>query len=477
MISSELPLARKETHLMPRRDELQIRPEQLGSADFRRDHGLRYAYLGGAMYKGIASKEMVVALGRAGCLGFLGTGGMRLGEVEDALRFIQSALAHGEPYGLNLLANNSAQYEDAVVDLYMRYGVRTVEASSYMQLSPSLVRYRLQGLHEDAQGHVQAPNRVVAKVSRPEVAAQFLSPAPERIVSQLLAQQQITAREAELAARIPVAQDICVEADSGGHTDQGVALAIFPALRQLARVLQGQYRFASPFRLGCAGGIGTPEAAAAAFAMGADFIMTGSINQCTVEAGTSDEVKDLLQEINVQDTAYAPAGDLFELGSKVQVMKKGVFFPARANKLYELYCNHDSLDQIDAKTLKMLEEKYFRRSIGEVWAETEAFYRQNRPEELKLIDANPKKKMSAIFRWYFVRTSRLALTGDKECKVDYQVHTGPALGAFNQWVKGTRLENWRQRHVDEIARALMSGTADLMSQHLNKMLRMASAST
>ena len=59
-------------------------------------------------------------------------------------------------------------------------------------------------------------------------------------------------------------------------------------------------------RVGAAGGIGAPEAAAAAFVMGADFVLTGSINQCTVEAGMSDAVKDLLLEINVQDTGYAP---------------------------------------------------------------------------------------------------------------------------------------------------------------------------
>ena len=72
-------------------------------------------------------------------------------------------------------------------------------------------------------------------------------------------------------------------------------------------------------------GIGTPEAAAAAFLLGAEFIGTGSINQCTVEAGTSDSVKDLLQEANVQDTSYAPAGDMFEAGARVQVLKKACF--------------------------------------------------------------------------------------------------------------------------------------------------------
>lgn len=452
---------------------IQLRPEQLGCADFRRDYGLRFAYVAGAMYKGIASQELVVAMGKGGFLGFLGTGGMRLDEVETSIRFIQSSLGREQAYGMNLLANNSADYEDAVVDLFLRYGVRNVEASSYMQLSPSLIRYRLKGLHVDAGGTVVAPNRVMAKLSRPEVAEQFLSPPSEQIVSALLAQGHISAAEAELAHYIPVAQEICVEADSGGHTDQGVAFAIFPAIRQLSRALHQRHRYRQPFRVGCAGGIGTPEAAAAAFSMGADFIMTGSINQCTVEAGTSSEVKNLLQAINIQDTAYAPAGDLFELGAKVQVLKKGVFFPVRANKLYELYSNHDSLEQIDGKTLRMLEEKYFRRSIDEVWAETEAFYEQHRPDELKLIRTSPKKKMSAIFRWYFVRTSRLALSGDLQCKVDYQVHTGPALGAFNQWVKGTRLEDWRQRHVAEIAHQLMSATADFMSQQVNRIIHLA----
>jgi len=44
--------------------------------------------------------------------------------------------------------------------------------------------------------------------------------------------------------------------------------------------------------------------------------------------------------------------------------------------------------------------------------------------------------------------------------VDYQVHTGPALGAFNQWVKGTSLEDWRKRQIvalkaEEIAQLIV----------------------
>jgi trans-AT polyketide synthase/acyltransferase/oxidoreductase domain-containing protein len=38
------------------------------------------------------------------------------------------------------------------------------------------------------------------------------------------------------------------------------------------------------------------------------------------------------------------------------------------------------------------------------------------------------------------------------------------MGTFNQWVKGTALEKWRNRHVDEIAEKLMPGTAELLNK-------------
>ena len=216
--------------------------------------------------------------------------------------------------------------------------------------------------------------------------------------------------------------------------------------------------------IGAAGGIGTPEAAAAAFMLGADYVQTGSINQCTVEAGISDQVKSMLESINVQDTAYAPAGDMFEIGAKVQVLRKGVFFPARANKLYELYRQHKSIDEIDPKTRKQLEDKYFKRTLEDIWQETSAYLQKKHPKEHATIVANPKQKMAWIFRSYFAYSTRLAFEGKKEATVDFQVHTGPALGAFNQWVKGTPLESWRNRHVDELADKLMHGSAKIITR-------------
>jgi trans-AT polyketide synthase/acyltransferase/oxidoreductase domain-containing protein len=363
---------------------------------------------------------------------------------------------------MNLLHNPSdPAMEEKMVNLYLKYAVKTVEASAFMSIVPSLVLYRAKGLQQASSGDIVIRNRIIAKLSRPEVAEAFLSPAPERLVKKLLHEQKISGEEAELLKKVPMADDISVEADSGGHTDLGVAYALMPAILTLRDEMMKKYGYAKKVRVGAAGGIGTPQAAAAAFILGADYIVTGSINQCTVEADTSDLAKDLLQQANVQDTSYAPAGDMFELGAKIQVLKKGLFFPSRANKLYDLYRQHNSLDEIDEKTRNMVQEKYFGRSFDEVYQELKAKYPAS---EIEKAERNPKYKMVLIFKWYFGYSTHLALSGNQEHKVDYQIHCGPALGSFNQWVKGTPLEDWRNRHVDEIGVKLMVETAELLNQ-------------
>ncbi|MBD0742352.1 enoyl-CoA hydratase/isomerase [Streptomyces sp. CBMA152] len=444
-----------------------VPPEALGSARFREAHGVRYAYAAGAMYKGIASVELVTAMGRSGLLSFFGTGGLGLEAIDDALTRIRRALDQGQAFGVNLLSNpQEPDLEMRTVELYLRHGVRTVEASAYIRPTPALVRYRLAGLSRDAAGNVVQNHHIVAKASRAEVAERFLRPAPPELVRELVERGLVTPEQAELGARLPLAQDLCVEADSAGHTDGGNAYVLMPAMRVLRDRVGEEERYPEPVRLGAAGGIGTPQAALAAFTLGADFIVTGSINQCTVEAGTSDAVKDILQELGVHDTDYAPAGDMFEVGAKVQAVRKGLFFPARAQKLYELYLRHDSLDDLDERTRATLEEKFFRRSIDEVWAETRAHVARRFPQRLAEIERSPKKKMALVFRWYFVHSTRLAMAGSAEQRVDYQIHCGPAMGAFNAWVRDTPLEKWRERRVAAVAEHLLRETAALLGKQL-----------
>jgi len=440
-----------------------FRADKLGSKFFCQEYNVKLAYVAGAMYKGIASTELVVKMGKAKLLSFFGTGGLQLSTIEQAICYIQSQLPTDAPYGMNLICNlDRPDVEQTQVELFLKYKINTIEAAAFMHITPALVYFRLKGIHLKDNNQLVIPNRIIAKISRPEIAAYFMSPAPESIVQMLVADGKLLAEEARLARLIPMAQDVCVEADSGGHTDQGVAYALMPSIIKLKETLMQQYNYTSEIRIGAAGGIGTPEAAAAAFMLGADFILTGSINQCTVEAGTSAAVKNILQSIDVQDTTYAPAGDMFEIGAKIQVVRKGLFFAARANKLYDLYRQYNSLDEIDSKIQQQIQEKYFRRTFDAIWQETKNYYLSNKPEVILHAEKNAKRKMALIFRWYFINTTRLALKGVEEQRVDYQIQCGPALGAFNQWVSGTQFKNWHNRHVDAIAELLMKATADLL---------------
>jgi trans-AT polyketide synthase, acyltransferase and oxidoreductase domains len=451
---------RNRSHL-----EERILPGYLGSSVFRAKHRLKYAYVAGAMYKGIASKELVVRMGKAGLIGYLGTGGMKFSQFEADLMAIQSELKERFSYGSNLLASPfKPDLEDETVDLLLRYGVPRIEAAAFTQITPALVRFRLKGIFRAPDGTVSLPRLILAKASRPEVAEQFLNPPPAHLLQRLVESGELTRSEAELAPFVPMADDICVEADSGGHTDRGVLHALLPTILRLRDTISQKQRYSIPICVGAAGGLGTPEAIAAAFILGADFVLTGSINQCTVEAGTSEAVKNLLQEADVQDTDLVPAGDMFEMGAKVQVFKKGLLFPGRAKKLYDLYRQFNSLEEIDAQTRAQIERRYFKRTFTEVYAETKAFFSRVMPETIERAERDPKHKMALIFRWYFVHTSRLARLGDPDQKVDFQIHCGPALGAFNHWVKGTASENWRNRHVDEIAEGLMIGAARILEK-------------
>ncbi len=221
-----------------------ITAASLGDAQFKEEYKLKYAYVAGSMYRGIASKELLVRMGRAGMLGFFGTGGLELGQIEEAITWVQSELKDGQTYGMNLLFNPvDFQKEEETVTLFLKHGVRNIEASAYMGITLPLVRYRLTGVKRNPDGTVSSANRIIAKVSRPEVAEAFLSPAPERLVEKLAAENRITREEALLAKELPVAEDLCVEADSGGHTDGGVAYALMPAMIKLRDEMVEQHRY------------------------------------------------------------------------------------------------------------------------------------------------------------------------------------------------------------------------------------------
>jgi trans-AT polyketide synthase/acyltransferase/oxidoreductase domain-containing protein len=451
-----------------RKDALPLRaylptlpPRQFGSQGFRRRYGLKYAYVAGAMANGITSVEMVTAMAKAGMIGFFGAAGLNLDRIEDAITRLQTDLGT-RPHGFNLIHNPSEPtHEAAVVDLYLRRGVTCVSAAAYVRLSLPLIRYRTKGIHRNPDGRIVCPHRVIAKVSREEVAARFFAPPPDKMLNELVRTGELTREQAALAAQVSVASDLTAEADSGGHTDNRPALSLLPTMLALRDRLVAHHGYQDIIDVGLAGGIATPEATAAAFAMGAAYVLTGSVNQSCIESGTSDLVRQMLAAAQQADVAMAPAADMFEMGVKVQVLKRGTMFPLRAQKLYDTYRLYPHWEAVPAKERAILEREFFRRPFEEEWAQTCVFFEGRDPSQIQRAAKDPRHKMALVFRSYLGQSSSWANSGDPSRQMDYQIWCGPSIGAFNEWIRDSFLEQPANRQTVTVALNFLLGAAVL----------------
>ena len=76
---------------------------------------------------------------------------------------------------------------------------------------------------------------------------------------------------------------------------------------------------------------------------------------------------------------------------------------------------------------------------------------------LPICDA--KHKMALVFRSYLGLSSRWANAGEPSRVMDYQVWCGPAMGAFNEWTRGTFLERPENRRAEVVGLNLLYGAA------------------
>lgn len=433
-------------------------PENLGNDAFRHTYGLRYPYIAGAMANGITSVAMVKAMAHAGMMGFFGAAGLGLDKIEQAIDDLQRDL-NTLPFGINLIHSpGDPAHESAVVDLFLKKRIRHISASAYLDLSLPLVYYRVKGIRRDAQtGGAVCDHHVFAKVSRVEVAEKFFSPPPKKYLDRLFEQGLITREQADLSASVPMANVLTAEADSGGHTDNRPAISLFPTMIALRDEVVRRHGYDRPVWIGLAGGVSTPAATAAAFAMGAAYVVTGSVNQACIEAGTSEAVRRMLAETRQADVIMAPSADMFEMGVKVQVLKRGTLFALRAARLYELFTRYERYEDIPEKQRQILERDFFRKSFQEEWEQTRAFFARRDPRQIALGEKDSKHKMALVFRSYLGQSSMWAIQGDPSRKMDYQIWCGPSLGAFNQWVKGSFLEDPDHRDVTTVAMNLLVG--------------------
>lgn len=441
-------------------------PEWLGDRAFCEAHGVRFPYVGGEMAGGISTTTMVIALARSELLGFFGAAGLAPSRVEEAAHELRETLGDRSSWGVNLIHSpGDPALEEKVADVLLTRGVRRISASAFMDITPALARCAAAGLRLDGSGAITRAVHIFAKVSRPEVAEKFMSPPPPPLLADLVARGLLTQAEAGLAARVPLAEDVTVEADSGGHTDNQPLGVILPAVLALRDTITERHRYDRAIRVGAAGGLGSPSSVAAAFALGAGYVLTGSVNQLAIESGVSDDARAMLAHADVADVAMAPAADMFEMGVQVQVLRRGTLFAMRARRLYEAYRAHPSLDAIPATLRAALEREVLSATFEQAWAETQAFWSERDPEQLARADRDPKHRMALLFRWYLGLSSRWAIAGEVTRRTDYQLWAGPALGAFNRWTAGSFLAQPRERTVSQIALNLLEGAAVVTRAH------------
>lgn len=440
-----------------------VYPEWLGERAFTAAHGLRFAYMGGSMARGIASTDLVIALARMGALGMFGSAGLAPDRVAAAIDRMAAALDHaGLPWGCNLIHSpNEPSLEQQLVDLYLARDVRRVEASAFMTLSRPLVQYACSGLARGPDGTVRRRNHLFAKVSREEVARHFLAPPPAAMLDALVAEERLTTDEASLAREVPLAEQLIVESDSGGHTDNRPLNALFPVIAALRDEFCARHGYRRPIHLGAAGGLGTPQAVAAAFSLGAAFVVLGSVHQATVESGLSADGRAMLAQAGVADVAMTASADMFELGVKVQVLARGTMMPVRGNRLYDLYRRHASLEALPEPVRRELEEQVFRLPLDQVWRQTEDFFTVADPSQLERAARDARHRMALVFRWYLGKSSHWPIAGETDRRVDYQIWCGPAMGAFNRWVADSFLAEADRRVVRQVALNLLEGAAQV----------------
>jgi PfaD family protein len=435
-------------------------PEWLGDRSFTEVHRVRFPYVVGEMAQGVATPRMVLAASKAGLLGFFGAAGLAIDRIEAAIHEIAAEAGPGVNWGVNLIHSpESPEDEERVATLLVRHAVPTISASAFMSLTPAVAYAAAAGARLDAAGRIVRARRIVAKLSRPEVAAAFMSPPPEAMLRALVARGLLSEGEAGLAARMPVAEDVTVEADSGGHTDNRPLVALLPAILSARDRVVTRHGFTSPIRVGAAGGLATPAAVAAAFALGSAYVLTGSINQCAVESGLSRAGKAMLAAADLADVAMAPSADMFELGVKVQVLRRGTLFAARASRLYDTYSRYDSLDSLPVPVRTKIEQEILRTSIADAWQATARYWQRRDPRQVEKAARDPKHRMALTFRSYLGLSSQWAIGGETDREGDFQIWCGPAMGAFNRWVADSFLADPGERTVEQIALNLLEGAA------------------
>jgi trans-AT polyketide synthase, acyltransferase and oxidoreductase domains len=236
--------------------------------------------------------------------------------------------------------------------------------------------------------------------------------------------------------RVPVAEDITVESDSGGHTDNRPLAALFPTI--LALRDRSRPSTATPARSASArpAASAPPARSPQAFALGASYVLTGSINQACVESGLSENGRAMLSQADLADVMMAPAADMFEMGVKVQVLQARHHVRVAGQEAATTStATYDSLEALPAERTRAARARH-PHALSSRRGPTPGLLLARDPQQVERAERDAKHRMALVFRCLPRPGQPLGDRRRRGPRLDYQIWCGPAMGAFNAWVTG-----------------------------------------
>jgi NAD(P)H-dependent flavin oxidoreductase YrpB (nitropropane dioxygenase family) len=241
-------------------------------------------------------RDVVAAVSRAGGFGVLGALAFSSEQLEMELAWIDKH-ADGKPYGVDVVM--PAKYEGkSEGDLTKEALARMIPEGHRKFVEDILARYRVPKLSEDMQpesllGWTNQGGRshVDVAVRHPiKLLVNALGPPPADVVQKAHEQgikvAALVGTAAQAKKQVEAGVDVIVAqgSEAGGHTGEITTMVLVPEVVDAV----------SPVPVLAAGGIGSGRQAAAALALGADGVWTGSIWLTVKESDTPPVVVDKL---------------------------------------------------------------------------------------------------------------------------------------------------------------------------------------
>jgi NAD(P)H-dependent flavin oxidoreductase YrpB (nitropropane dioxygenase family) len=258
--------------------------------------------------------DVVIEVCKAGGLGVLGAVRFTPAELREALDYIEANIG-GRPYGVDVVmpAKTEAKAGMDVASMHeMLEGMIPQEHKDFVEsvlekydVPPLPEGEKQQGRDLLSWNDTEAREQVAISLERKQVKliVNALGPPPKDVVDEAHAAgvrvAALTGRVEHALKQVANGVDIIVAqgTEAGGHSGDIATMILVP---EIVEALSGTPVLA-------AGGIGSGRQAAAAFALGAQGVWTGSMWLNTVECGQSDIMQKKFREARAQDAVRSRA--------------------------------------------------------------------------------------------------------------------------------------------------------------------------